>query len=127
MIMPNDRVTQSVREIKALFERCQLDLSDEKRTQDGVGQVLTDHGIAHKREVRLSAADIPDFLLENGVVIEVKLRGQRKMSIYRQLRRYAKHSEVAAIVLMTNVAMGLPDEIEGKPAYFVSLSLGYFL
>lgn len=127
MTASNDVITQSVSGIKALFERCQLDLSDEIRTQDGVERILAAHGMAHKREARLSASDIPDFLLENGVVIEVKLRGQRKMSIYRQLRRYAKHPEVAAIVLLTNVAMGLPEEIEGKPAYLVSLSLGYFL
>jgi hypothetical protein len=99
-----------------------LDLSDEKRTQSQLAEVLTGAGIAFEREKRLSAGDIVDFLVGGGVALEVKLKGQRKMEIFRQLQRYAAHESVTALVLVTIVAMGLPVEIGGKPAYYATLS-----
>ena len=76
-----------------------------------------------EREVRLSDGDIVDFMI-NGVAVEVKLKGA-KSTIYRQLVRYAKHESVKGILLVSSVAMGLPPEIEGKPARIASLAQGW--
>lgn len=95
-------------------------LSQEKVTQAAISLWLTECGIYSEREVILGAGDIVDFMV-GGVAIEVKLRGAQKMAVYKQLCRYAKYPVVKAIVLVTNLSMGLPDEIEGKPAYYVSL------
>jgi hypothetical protein len=99
-----------------------FDLSTEKAVQVGMAGVLIgafgESAVA--REKRLSPADIPDFLIA-GVAIEVKIKGQRKSAIWKQLVRYAAHSEVSAVVLVTNVSMGLPALCNGKPAYYVSL------
>lgn len=97
-----------------------LDLSDEKRTQNDLAQALTAQGIAFEREVRLSAGDIPDFIVGD-VAIEVKLKGARKMHVFRQLVRYAKHDRVRSLILATNLTMGLPEQLEGKPVFFVAL------
>lgn len=99
--------------------RC--DLSDEKRTQADIAEALTAAGIPFEREFRLAAGDIVDFLAYGAIAVEVKLKGAAKRSIFRQLKRYAEHDAVQAIVLVTNLSMGMPAEIAGKPAYYVSL------
>jgi hypothetical protein len=98
------------------------DLSDEKRAQAdlfaALTPVFTDPPV--EREVRLGAGDVIDFMI-GGVGIEVKLKGARKADVYRQLGRYARHDRVSGLILATNLSMGLPKEIDGKPAWFVSL------
>jgi hypothetical protein len=97
------------------------DLSNEKAVQVGMQALLSDAwGVAVEREVSLSPGDRPDFRI-GGVVVEVKVRGARKVAIWKQLKRYAAHDCVTAIVLVTNLSMGLPKDIEGKPAFYVSL------
>jgi len=102
-----------------------LDLSDEKRMQAELAEAFAAEGIACEREVRLTAADIPDFLTPDGVAVECKLRGQGKKAIFRQMGRYCAHERVRALVLVTNVAMGLPPVILGKPVYYATLSRGW--
>lgn len=109
-----------------LLRRCRLDLSTEKHLQAGIEQVFKDGGIQFEREKRLSPDDIPDFFVEGGVVIECKMRHKaRKVAVYKQLCRYADHPEVTAIILASNLSMGLPSEINGKPIYVASVSGGW--
>lgn len=109
-----------------LVQRSRLDLSSEKHLQEGVAEVLKAAGIAYEREKRLSPKDIPDFLIAGGVVVECKMRNKsKKMDIFRQLARYATYPEVTAIILASNVTMGLPPELEGKPLFAASLSHGW--
>lgn len=99
-----------------------FDLSNEKRLQEQIANAFLSAGIHFLREYHLGDGDIPDFLLHDGVVLECKLHGASKIGVFRQLQRYAKHQIVSSIILVTNLSMGLPNQIEGKPAYFVSLS-----
>lgn len=109
-----------------MIRRCRFDLSCEKRLQAEMEQLLTARGIAFEREKRLCEADIPDFLVDGQIVVECKMRGKaRKIEVYTQLCRYAAHADVRAIVLATNMSMGLPDAINGKPVYLASLSSGW--
>ena len=103
-----------------LIRAAKIDLSNEKRAQADVEQILTDAGIEFRREVRLSALDIVDFMVE-GLAVELKLRGANKKDVFRQLRRYARHPSVETLLLASNMSMGLPAQIEGKDAYFVKL------
>lgn len=113
-------------DIVRLLQRCRLDLSTEKHLQAGVEQALTTAGIRFEREKRLSDRDIPDFFIEGGVTIECKMRHKaRKKDVYKQLCRYAEHQEVTALVLASNISMGLPAEINGKALYAASLSRGW--
>ncbi len=105
--------------------------------QSGISVALASAGIPFEREHRLSAEDIPDFLipcpraLTQWIAVECKLKGPgggpRKIDIYRQIERYTRHPEVAAIILASNLSMGLPAEIRGKPVYAASLSKGWLL
>ena len=126
-----------------LLSRTRVDLSSEKVMQSGIGVALASAGIPFEREHRLSTQDIPDFLIPcpcgltqwgcapHGVAVECKLKGRlgvpRKIEIYRQIERYARHHEVAAIILASNLSMGLPAEIRRKPVYAASLSKGWLL
>ncbi len=111
--------------IIGLIESARLDLSDEKRLQADLAAVFTCAGIPFTREMVLSARDIPDFFIEDGTAIECKLRPAQKTAVYRQLQRYASHTEVTRIILATNLSMTLPATINGKPAYMASLSKGW--
>ena len=105
--------------------------------QSDIAAALMAADIPFEREYRLSAEDIPDFLipcpraLTQWVAIECKLKGRggapRKIDIYRQLERYAQHPEVAAVILASNLSMGLPPEIGSTPVYAASLSKGWLL
>lgn len=105
--------------IIACLRAYRFPLHDEKATQAAIAQAFAARGLAFEREVRLGTGDIIDFVVTR-IAVEVKIRGQ-KIQIYRQLERYAKRAEIDAIVLASNVAMGLPLRIEGKPTFFVHL------
>lgn len=112
--------------IVRLLQRHRFDLSTEKHLQAGVEQALTAAGVAFEREKRLSDRDIPDFLVAGGVVVECKMKNKaRKIDVFKQIERYAAHSAVSAIILASNISMGLPPEINGKPVYAASLSRGW--
>lgn len=107
-----------------ILKHARVSLSDEKVAQADLDHLLRS-GLAVNavvsREHRLGDGDIPDFLIEGRYVIEVKMKGARKAAIYRQLDRYAAHPDVQAIILVTNLAMGLPPTINGKPTFIVNL------
>lgn len=107
-----------------LLQSNRFPLTDEKRTQSEIEATLLAAGIAFEREVRLSSKDIVDFMVEGGIAVEIKIKGQAR-SIYRQLMRYAEHPAVEQILLATSVSMHLPSTIEGKPAKVASLSQGW--
>lgn len=99
--------------------RC--DLSDEKRTQADIAEALVAEGLSFRREARLAPGDVIDFLVQERFGVEIKLRGARKKDVYRQLQRYAGHDTIEGLLLVSNLSMGLPAEIEGKPVWFLSL------
>lgn len=104
-----------------IISRARVDLSDEKRTQRDIAEVLDIAQIPYTREVKLTKKDIVDFMVSD-IALEIKLKtGASKMDVYRQLERYAESPQVAALVLVTNLSMGLPETINGKPTYFISL------
>ncbi len=111
-------------DIVAAIASVTIDLSNEKATQADIAAVLTRRGLPFTREHRLGSRDIPDFLVADAVAIEVKIGGA-KVGIYRQLTRYAAHPEVAAIVLVSNVPIALPSDIEGKPARLAHLGASW--
>jgi hypothetical protein len=109
-----------VKRLSAALAGRRLDLSNEKATQREIGEALQTAGIDFQREHRLAPGDIVDFLLSDGIALEVKLRYSRR-EIERQIRRYAKHDAVRALVLATATAIHLPADIDGKPIHIISL------
>lgn len=113
-----------LRIIARLIQMNRFQLTDEKRTQAQIAEIFTAAGVKFDREVRLSDADIVDFMVDGEIAIEVKIKGQRK-AIYRQLERYSLHGCVKQIMLVTSVSMNLPPTIGGKTTCVASLSQGW--
>jgi hypothetical protein len=115
-------ITAPASGIVKTLRAARVDLSSEKAAQAGLAGWFTENGIEFEREYRLSAADIVDFFVPAiGLAVEVKLRGASKRDVWRQIERYVKHPAVSALALISNLAMGLPEQSNGKPLYYVSL------
>lgn len=110
-----------IEELLTCLRSSRFPVTTEIKTQDAIEQALIEAGIEFEREFRLSAKDRVDFFV-NGVAVEIKVRAASARAIFRQVERYARHDIVTAIVLVSNKPMGLPAQINGKPAYFVNLA-----
>ena len=120
----DDNIRKAI-DLVRLIQRHRFDLSNEKSMQAQLAEVMTENKIEFEREKPLNQRDIPDFMVSGGIAIECKMRGARKMDVFNQLRRYAGHDDVKVLILATNLSMGLPAEIGGKPSFFASLSRGW--
>lgn len=103
-----------------LVESNRCPLNDEKATQERLAEVFKAAGLNAQREYRLSASDIPDFMID-GIIVEVKIKGQR-VAMVRQLMRYAEYADVRGIILATSKSIALAETIDGVPARVASLS-----
>ena len=112
-----------IADIFSLFKAHRLSLTSEKVLQSEIADLLASKNIPFEREVSLSPGDCIDFLVGD-IGIEVKLKGSAK-AIYRQCARYCQSDRIREILLVTNRAMGLPREINAKPAYLLSLGVSW--
>ena len=104
---------------KLLSSRRFASLEDEKRLQAEIMQALQDAGIPAVREYSRDQVNIFDFYID-GIVIEVKIKGAKR-AIYKQCERYSLLDYCRDIILVTNVSMGFPSEINEKPCYVINL------
>ena len=119
MISPD----QIARNLVAFLQARRWPLSDEKALQAAIAAELAEACFAAEREVRLSATDVVDFMVE-GVAVEIKIKGSKR-NIYRQCARYCSHERVRALVLATNFKVGMPPERGAKPCYVADLGRGW--
>jgi hypothetical protein len=91
---------------------------DEVTFQLAVERALKREGLAYEREVRLSPQDRIDFLLANGVGLELKINGATA-EVVRQLIRYAQNDRIEALILCTTRAshQSVPLDLGGKPVF----------
>lgn len=114
----------SIDNIKKILKDVQFDLAIEKVTQQQIKDRFDKYKIPYTRECFLSEGNVIDFLLTNGLGIEIKIKGDKK-KIYDQLYRYSSHKEVTAVLLITNKHIGTAPLYENKPMYVMSLSAAY--
>ena len=108
------------REIIAFLHARRFPMGTEKELQAHIEGELVRVGVPYEREFRLSAGDIVDFMFPSGLALEIKIKGGARQ-IFSQCERYCGYDRVESLVLATNRAMGLPSEINGKPAFVASL------
>jgi hypothetical protein len=109
--------------LASLLAKGRFSLTVEKQTQAEIDAFLREQlqGTLIEREKRLGAGDIPDFLIDGSIVVEVKVRGASKPGLKRQLDRYARYDCVKALILVTGVAVALASPTTCKPLFVVSL------
>lgn len=109
----------TVSEIMKLIQARRFSLSDEKKLQAEIEAEFLGAGIDHQREHRLDTNNIIDFMVGT-IGIEVKIKGS-KLNIFRQIERYAQFEVIKRLILVTNVPMGMPELVKGKPIHIVNL------
>ncbi len=109
----------STHDLIQILSSYRLPLSDEKELQAEIAKVFENHRLAFEREVRLSNKDVIDFKV-GSIGIEVKIGGAKR-AIWRQCSRYCAHDDIKTLILLTNVPVGLPEEIEGATVHLVQL------
>jgi hypothetical protein len=110
-------------EIEAIFEclsRQRFPLNDEIKLHQAIAAEFDAAGISYEREVRLDSKNRIDFMCGD-IGLECKIKGG-KMSIFRQIERYAEFDEIKKLILVTNVPTGFPPEVNGKPVYILNLA-----
>jgi len=117
----------AVKKIVAVLRSAAFSLSDEKLLQSQIETALAKSNIDFSREHHLDENDIPDFFFlgaEGGIVLEIKVKGSKR-AIHDQCARYCLHEQVEELILATNVPLGFPPSIHGKPCYVVNLGLAW--
>ena len=112
------------RTLSQLFHK--LPMADEKSCQAEIQERLRKADIPFQREARLDNSAIIDFLLTgDNTGIEVKLKGYSRAAILRQIERYAQFDRISSIILVSGIAIRLPDRINNKPATLVSIGASW--
>lgn len=108
-------------DVAAALRAHRYQFAHEDGLQAGIGEALAVAQIPYRREVRLSATDRLDVMVQ-GVAIEVKVAGATDR-VLSQLQRYASHEQVTDLVLVTTRARhrSLPEQVGGKPLAIVHL------
>jgi len=117
-----DSVLAAVRSIHLPPVRLESDVVDEIR------KVLDGAGISFELEVVVAPRCRVDFLVEGGIVIEVKKGKPNTRTVAAQVQRYASGEKVKAVVLVSE--RGLVHHIgeaHGKPVKYVALSKNWGL
>ena len=117
-----DRVTRGY--LVDILTSHRMPLSDEKALQASIAEAFTTLSVPFRREVHLGPRDIVDFMVCDDIAIEVKIKGARR-AIFRQVERYCGYDAVGSLLLATNVPMGLPETLCGKPISVASLGRGW--
>lgn len=104
-----------------LVSGCRFTYSGETALQDALEVLLAEARHAVLREVRLSATDRIDFLVDR-CGVEVKVKGTAA-AVQRQLQRYARSPLVDELLLVTTTHrhLDMPPELGGKPLTVAAL------
>ena len=96
--------------------------TSEAELQEGIERVLIEEGIAYEREVALSPGDRIDFLVGEGIGVEVKIDGSIS-ALTRQIHRYAQHDRISSLVVVTSRSRlaNLPSSMNEKTVRVVHL------
>lgn len=103
-------------DVMKILSSHRFNVSSEDILQAQIAEAFDAAGFNFKREYRLSGQDRIDFLVGDGIGVEVKVGGS-PMAIHRQCKRYCTHDQIQSLILVTSRSMGLPEQIEGKDCY----------
>ena len=115
-------VEASLDELAGTLARYRYRFTDEDDLQRGIARALEANGLSFQREKSLSRRDRPDFLLQGGLAIEIKIGGSLS-DLLRQVARYAEHAEVRGVLVAGTPSWlpRLPATLAGKPLFRLRL------
>lgn len=116
-----ETIRNTLIDINNKLGKYKLNLYNEKTLQEQLYDLILKN-LGFVREYKLDSHSIIDFYHpEKKIGIEVKIKGNVP-AVFRQCKRYAKKEEIEHIILITSIAMNLPDKIENKPSYILRIS-----
>lgn len=112
---PVDDVVRTIRARR--FRFC-----TEAELQEAIARALAEDHHTLQREVTLTPEDRIDFIANETIGVEVKIKDSLS-ALTRQLMRYAVNGRITALVVVTPLARltNLPDTMHGKPLRVVHL------
>lgn len=110
--------------VASMLRTRRFNLTNEQVCQAEIAEFLRASEVEFEREVWLSATDRIDFLCENGVGIEVKLRGSR-FAWLRQLKRYEASTRIQELILVASRHMPTDEIGLAKPLSIVHLNASW--
>ena len=116
------QVEERLHHLADMLSRIRFRFTDEDSLQRGIAEALQRKGYLFRREESLSARDRPDFLLDGGLAIEVKVGGSLS-DLLRQVARYTEHKEVRGILVMGSPVWlpRVPATLGGKPVFHLRI------
>jgi len=87
----------------------------EEEIYSHISNALNAADIAYSREVRLAPGCRVDYLLPEGIIIEVKKGKPNRTALLSQLERYAGLDEVSHLIVIVQRGVSLPQKICTKP------------
>lgn len=122
MMITNEPWLSKVEGVIAAIQSYRFTFDNELELQAGIAQAFTAKNIPFTREARLGDDLKIDFMVPEGIGIEVKIKGSPS-DVARQLLSYANRPEVVCLVLVTaKIGLGkLPLELLGKRLFVVPL------
>ncbi len=112
-----------LRRVLETLPRFRYQMTDEAQLHAGIARVLADAGLPFEHEHVAGPQDRFDFLVDPGIVIEVKVKGSLPEAL-RQVGRYIGRDDVAAVVLATTRPWGKSTGYRarnGKPLHLLHL------
>lgn len=106
-----DDLAEDIRKYRFTF-------NNEKELQDQLAECFKEQRWQFTREVRLDGDPI-DFLFGT-IGVEVKIGGSINGHLY-QLKRYANHPKLTAIILIATKPFCVPETLSGKPCHCINL------
>lgn len=99
-----------------LLSGYKFNFNDERALQDGIETVLVTGNFEFKRELHISKKDRPDFVLANGIAIEIKVQGTQSQFL-RQASRYLLDQQISELILIGTPYWinNIPPSLHGKP------------
>lgn len=118
-----DKIHRALREIRVSL------VSTEYILQDIIKQQLDKHNIKYIKEYKLGTRKRVDFLIDGGIIIEVKKGSKRPnlTNVLNQLKKYSTSDEVEYMIYVGEKYVSLPNEINGKKCNVITLNKNWGL
>jgi hypothetical protein len=101
-------------------------VKEEVHIHNDIKVLFDNNNIKYSYEHKLGRGNRIDFLVENGVGVEVKKGKPNRTQVIKQLNRYLEFEDVKEIILVIERSMDIPEEIKGKKCKVIALNKLWF-
>lgn len=101
-------------------------IKEEIHIHNEIKSLLEKNHVDFTYEKKLGKGNRIDFLLDNGIGIEVKKGKPNRTQVMKQLDRYSSFDSINETILVIERSIDLPNEINGKRCSVIALNKLWF-